>query len=361
MQNIKHLFVAILFAALCIAANAQTTLLEKPNLKVLAIGNSYTNDATDLLKQIARASGSDLSDLCLYKATRGGGSFKSWYDRYYDNDDHAYSIDKVLGGINANVTTGTWEGTDGSRFREALENETWDLIIIHQNSSYAPYYEQWGGTGLGGYLNEFLALLKQLQPQASIGFMLVHSYWDGYGRNKEGDSLERWRLIANSVEQLCEDYDISLLIPYGTAIENLRASSLNNEYDLTRDGTHCCFGLARYAAACCYYESLIAPRSGISVLGNSARYDASAKSTLYPSISVTDQNAPIAQRAAILAVQNWHEVVNPEDNPVTNVSKVKANGAPKMFFSLGGSRSSNLRRGVNIVQDETGRKIKVAK
>lgn len=287
-------------------------LLNRPNLKVLDIGNSYTDDATALLPRIAAASGADLSDMCLYKAIRGGATFKNWYDRYYDNDNANYSISKVLGGIDANITTGSGIGNDGTLFREALTNEQWDIIIIHQYSLYAPYYEQWNTLTKGGYLSELLSLLKACQPQAAIGFLLVHSYWDEYGSNKENSSLERWRLIANSVEQLCKDYDISLVIPYGTAVENLRASSLNNEYDLTRDGTHCDNGLSRYAAACCYYESLIAPRSGISVLGNTSRYNASASSSQYPAVSVTDENAPVAQKAAVLAVQNWHECVNPE-------------------------------------------------
>lgn len=106
-------------------ANASDSILTKPNLKVLDIGNSYTDDATAMLPLIVRASGSDVSDMCLYKATRGGGSFKNWYDRYYDNEIESsnYSIVKVLGGIKANITGGTERGATGTLFRECLENE----------------------------------------------------------------------------------------------------------------------------------------------------------------------------------------------------------------------------------------------
>ncbi|WP_369699732.1 DUF4886 domain-containing protein [Prevotella sp. P6B4] len=83
----------------------------------------------------------------------------------------------------------------------------------------------------------------------------------------------------------------------------LRSSSLNNEYDLTRDGTHCGYGLAEYTVACCYYESLIAPRCGISVVGNSARIDVSDKKSKYPPVNVTDKNALIAQEAVYLATK----------------------------------------------------------
>lgn len=359
----KSLLLLLVFAFFtCSVESAENNLLKKANLKVLDIGNSYTVDATALLPRIAKASGSDLSDMCLYKAIRGGAGFKSWYNRYYDKDNYSggYSISKVLGGIDANITTGSGTGTDGTLFREALTNEQWDLIIIHQVSSYAPYYEQWGTTESGGYLKELLSLLKELQPQAAIGFLLVHSYWDGYSGNKENSSLERWRLIAKSTKQLCEDYGISFVIPYGTAVENLRASSLNNEYDLTRDGTHCGYGLCRYTAACCYYQCLIYPRSGISVFGNAARYGTSPEAK-YPSVSVTNDNAPVAQMAAILAAENWYECVNPEDYMSSSVQKVKLDNPLECCYDLAGKRTNKLRHGVNIVRDSSGKMIKMAR
>lgn len=288
----------------------------KPNLKVLDIGNSYTVDATALLPLITKASGSDVSDMCLYKATRGSASFKLWYDIYNgeDSPSASYEVSKVLGGLDANVRTGSSMGDDRKLFRECLTNEKWDLIIIHQVSNFAPYYEQWQEENSAGYLNEFIRILKKHQPQAKIGFLLVHSYMDNYSVNSEKSSLARWQKIADSVKKLEEDYDIELVIPYGTAVENLRASSLNNEYDLTSDGTHCGYGLCRYTAACCYYQALIAPRSGISVLGNSARYTVpeNEKNSKYPAYDVTDENAEIAQKAAFIATYQWDKCVNPE-------------------------------------------------
>ena len=365
MQYMAITVIIMLCACVSTTANAVNSVLQKHNLKVLDIGNSYTNDATDMLPTIVAASGSDISDLCLYKATRSSGSFKSWYDIYHDNDNQTYTIAKVMGGIDANITTGSGGAGDGSLFRETLENETWDIIIIHQRSNFAPYYDNWNTTGNGGYLKELLAILKDKQPQVIIGFLLVHSYWDGYSGNKEKSSYLRWQLIANSVKQLCEDYAISFVIPYGTAVENLRSSSLNNEYDLTRDGTHCGFGLCRYTAACCYYESLVAPRSGISVLGNTARYDASkAKETAYPSVSVTDENALIAQKAAILATENWFECVNPEltQEPTDINNHHKSNRSmegDKTVYDYNGISTPFTNHGIKIFREADGAVRKV--
>lgn len=349
-QLLRYLFIICsIFIFLSTYANINS-LLQKPNLKVLDIGNSYTIDATSYLKQIINASGSDIDDMCLYTAVRGSGSFKTWYNTYFDKDNSTYTIKKVLGGINANITTGTGEKNDGALFREALENEKWDVIIIHQVSTYAPYYYNWGTTGTGGYLNEFLALLKEKQPQAKIGFQLIHSYWDNYSGNKEGSSFERWKLIAESVKNLCSNYDVDFVIPYGTAVENLRSSSLNNEYDLTRDGTHCGHGLCRYTATCCYYEALIAPRSGISVLGNSARYDASNQSSKYPATNVTDENAHIAQMAAFLATNEKFRCLNPEEYILKDPSETCFNLVYKIDSEIYSTSQVNYLNRITTVE-----------
>ena len=264
-------------------------ILKKSQLKVLDIGNSYTIGATSLLPLVAEASGADLSSICVYQCERGGASFKNWVDIYNDNDSKAYSFTKVVGGLSSNVRTDLGKAGDGKLFRDVLTNETWDIIIIHQVSTYAPYYSSWNTNSAAGYLDEFISLIKENQPSVKLGFLLVHSYWSGYSGNTEHSSYDRWQLIANSARSFCEDYGVDFVIPYGTAI------------------------LAEYTAACCYYESLIAPRCGISVLGNSARIDVSDKESKYPSVNVTDENALIAQTAAYLATQDMYRCQNPED------------------------------------------------
>ena len=325
MKKIKLFFPFLLLFPT--ANTAASSILEKPTLKVLDIGNSYTIDATNLLPLIAEASGSDLSTICIYRTYRSGGSFKNWYDVYQDCDTAPYSVSKVAGDLPSTCPTGNGAEQDGSLFRRVLTEETWDLILIRTVSTYAPYYEQWNLPTRAGYLDELLALIHQHQPTAEIGFEIVHSFWSDYTANTEHSSLLRWEKIADSARRFCSDYGIDFVIPYGTAIQNLRSSSLNNEYDLTRDGSHCCMGLGQYTAACCYYEALIAPRSGITVLGNPARYDASGDVFAYPSVSVTDENALVAQVAAVLAIQDWYSVRNPEDH-ILSLDVAPASSSP---------------------------------
>lgn len=294
-------------------SSEEVPLLQKKHLKILDIGNSYTDGAVALLPQIVKDCNVDLNDMCLYKLIRGGASFKNWCDVFDDKDDKIYSFRRVVGGDKVSVPQINGEAGDGDLFRKVLTKVDWDIIIIHQVSTYAPYYDKWKTNESGGYLDPFLNIIKQYQPKAEIGFLLVHSYWDDYSGNVEKSSFERWQKIAESAFQFQCDYDIDIIIPYGTAVENLRTSSLNNEYDLTMDGTHCGYGLCQYVAACCYYETLIAPRVNVSCLGKRTSIDVSGYSSKFPSVNVTNRNALIAQRAAVLAVQDMYNCNNPEE------------------------------------------------
>jgi len=349
MRYFHCFIICILFG---LPVTAENAVLNKAELRVLDIGNSYTIGATSLLPRIAMASKADLSTMCLYQCIRSGASFKSWVDIYNNKDTKStYSISKVVGGLSANVRTG--KGRAGV-FRDVLTNETWDLIVIHQVSTYAPYYSQWNTDSEAGYLDELISIIKKHQPNAELGFLLVHSYWSGYSGNTEKSSYDRWQLIANSTKSFCEDYGVNFVIPYGTAIQNLRSSSLNNEYDLTSDGIHCGYGLAQYTAACCYFESLIAPRCGISVLGNSARINVSQIKSEFPSVSVTDKNALIAQEAACLATQDWYHCQSPDENVIIVKDSLSA-----IFYDMQGRRIDHPQNGLNIIRKSDGKTKKI--
>lgn len=358
-SNLTQILFLLIVSMFSTAMKADNSILKKTELRVLDIGNSYTSGATSLLPLIANASMADLSTMCLYKCDRGGASFKNWVDIYNDKDStKTYTIKKVLGGLPTNVQTGVGKAGEGELFRKALTNETWDIIIIHQYSLYAPYYSEWNTNSAAGYLAELVAIIKEHQPNAKLGFLLVHSYWSGYSKNTEKSSYDRWQLIANSTKSFCDDYGVDFVIPYGTAIQNLRLTSFNNEYDLTKDGTHCGYGLAEYTAACCYYESLIAPRCGISVLGNSARIDVSDKESKFPSVNVTDENALIAQMAAYLATKDMYHCQNPEDNTFIENGVVKYSSRA-IVYNLQGCRLDFLKKGLNIIRMSDGKTKKI--
>lgn len=288
-------------------ANNPILDLKKNNLRIFDIGNSYTEDATHYLANIIKTSGIT-TGYSLYKAYRGGASFKNWVDTYNDCDSRFNTINFVAGDKIEGITTAHCPANDGSIFRNALQNGKWDLILIHQASQYATDFTGWDGNTEKGQLKELVQIIRKTNPQATIGFYIIHSYWSGYSGNKEKSSLDRWQNIVTAAKDLRLNYGIDFIIPYGTAVQNLRATSLNDGSDFSTDGTHLADGLGDYVAACCYWQSIFAPRFG-SIEGNAFRITDLDENTKGVK-NVTDETASIAQKAAILAVKNMYEVTN---------------------------------------------------
>ena len=282
----------------------------KPDLKVMDIGNSYTQDAQTYLPNIIAAAGIS-TDFSLYRAFRPSASFKTWVDCWNDLDNENYSVD-FCAGTALDGISGSGRASDGAVFRKALQSVRWDIILIHQVSTYSNDYSLWEGDGAGGYLQELIRIIRVTNPQATIGYLMTHSYRGTYWANSEGSSYQRWRNIADAVKRLKLEYDIDFIIPYGTAVQNLRASSLNDSYEFSEDGTHMGAGLGDYVVGCCYFESLLAPRYGVSILGNTFRVT-NLDESKGGRRNITDQTAVVAQKAAILATLDMWNVSDPDD------------------------------------------------
>ena len=113
-----------LLLALTLQAHADNSVLTKPNLKILMLGNSYMLDGTSYLKDIANASGSDISDMCIYRILRSSSGFKHWCDIYNDKDVYEYYFARELGGLSSTVKQGKGEAGDGSLFRQVLTDDS---------------------------------------------------------------------------------------------------------------------------------------------------------------------------------------------------------------------------------------------
>lgn len=283
--------------------------LFKDNLRILDIGNSYTANATSYLSNIITAT-NITQDFSLYIANRSSGSFKTWVDTYNDQDTKSYNVEKIAGTTIDNVA-GNGDAGNGDIFRNALSTG-WDIIVIHQVSTYSNNYDLWNSNNNSGYLKEFIRIIRKTNPGASIGFLLVHTYRGSYSGNTEGSSKQRWVNIAESTKKLRLNYGIDFIIPYGTAVQNLRETTLNDDNEFSTDGTHLANGIGKYVASCCYYQSIFAPRTGINILGNTWRkedYDENQDGVK----NINDANAVLAQKAAFIACYDQYNINNPEN------------------------------------------------
>lgn len=226
-------------------------LQDLKELRVLAIGNSYTWDATSYINTIADSTGMDKKRFCIYIMTSSGASLAHWSEVYTSHSTD--SIYRIAGDMTMHVTKGSLD---------EIFKQPWNVIVFQQFSGEAYNYNTYNS-----YLKTLTTAARQHCANDSVllAWHMIHSYGQRYSGSSER-SRGYWRKIVQAAWNVMSNDDIDLIIPSGTAIQNARLSSLNTNHELTRDGSHLAYGVGRYVSACTWVESLLSPMFGIPVL-----------------------------------------------------------------------------------------------
>lgn len=211
-------------------------------LKVLAIGNSFSSDATEYLWDIAKSSG--VEKIIIGNLYIGGCAL----DKHYGNirsSAGAYTYYKN--------TNGKWSSTSGVSVQKGLADEEWDIVTVQQAS------------GSSGVENSYTPLAKILdflvenEPNADIYWHLTwayqqnstHSSFPTYG----SDQMKMYNAILKAYDSKVKPQDrIVGVIPSGTAVQNLRSSYIGDT--ITRDGYHMSYDYGRYTVALTWFAYL---------------------------------------------------------------------------------------------------------
>ena len=214
-------------------------------MEVLAIGNSFSQDATRYLHRIARAAGDKLNVTNLYI---GGCSL----ERHYRN---------MLSGERAYMLESNGEQTGFPvSLEEALYNRKWDVVTIQQVSSQSIDPETFRP-----YIYTLADMIREYAPKAKF---LLHETWfyeqgsfrltQELGFPTEDAMLEK---IHAAYAQIGSEIGVDGIIPSGTMLGALRKAGIEK---LHRDTFHASYGLARYALGLLWYHVL----TGKPVAGN---------------------------------------------------------------------------------------------
>ncbi|NDP21080.1 MAG: DUF4886 domain-containing protein [Paludibacter sp.] len=245
-------------------------------IKILAIGNSFSEDATEsYFDDLAKA---DNVNIIIGDMVIGGCSVETHWNNAKANNA-TYSYRKIVNGLKTKVSNKT--------LKEAIEEESWDYITFQQVSQYSGKY-----TTYFPYLPNLLDYVKTLSTNPNVQFCLhrtwaysensTHSEYDYYQKNQ----MIMYDSIVDVTNKVADKVGINIIIPSGTAIQNGRSSYIGDNFN--RDGYHLTLGLGRYIAACTWYEKLL----GKSVIDN----------TFIPA-GVSTREAKIAQNAAHYAIE----------------------------------------------------------
>lgn len=268
----KRTFLLIIVAfALTFSANAR-------NIKVLAIGNSFSVDVVEQhLHELAKEEGTTLVVGNLYI----GGCGLQKHLSNLRKEKKAYSYRKV--DENGEKTT-----TPKVSIQQALADEEWDYIMVQQVSGFGGVY-----VSFGRCLPEMMTTLRTLTPY-NPKFIIMQT-WAYQGDSDHQsfsiynyDQMTMYKALVESYDKVFNDkqYGFHAIVPNGTAIQNGRTVFGDK---LTRDGYHLDMRIGRYLGACTMCEVLL----GKSVVGNK-----------YRPKGISKEEALLAQKAAHAAVLN---------------------------------------------------------
>ena len=215
-------------------------------MKLLFIGNSFSQDAGAHLYSLCKAGGADAEIL---NYIIGGCSFEM----------HAECIEGNLAKYMIQYNGKEYGNTLFSVLDYGLDYRDWDYISIQQVSGYSGLYETYHP-----YCDVLVNKIREKCPNAKI---IIHNTW-AYEHTSTHPGFPKYdcntakmaKAIKETYAKLKEDINAAAIIPVGEVIEILRAMP---EFDvrvggqsLHRDGYHLSYGYGRYAAAAVWYQAL---------------------------------------------------------------------------------------------------------
>lgn len=216
-------------------------------MKILAIGNSFSQDATAYLHDFAKSAGYSLKVVNLYI---GGCSLSTHWQNAVENaplyqyEENGNSCEKYVS------------------INEALEMDDWDIVTLQQVSTQSGYYET--------YIPYLKNLSEFVRERAKNAEQVIHQTWayeavsdrflDEAFFNNPGEMFEA---LKSAYKQAAKDLGNVRIIPSGEAFQNAASAGYDGLY---RDGHHASIPLGRYLLSAVWFEALTGIDSTLATL-----------------------------------------------------------------------------------------------
>ena len=213
----------------------EETLAAVKSIKILAIGNSFSDNALKYLPILAKELG--IEEIVVGKLYRGSCSIdRHWTDAQAGNSYERFDL---------NLGDG-WVRYTGSQatLNYALTLYDWDIITMQQVSSTSGVPSSLGNLqNLIDYVNA-----RKTNPNAKLYWHMTWAYsqftaHSGFA-NYNNDQLTMYNAIVNTTKDcILTNGSFAGVIPAGTAVQNYRGNDTNNKviengYITVSDGYH---------------------------------------------------------------------------------------------------------------------------
>lgn len=206
-------------------------------MKILSIGNSFSEDAQRYLYKLAKQDGTELWTENLYI---GGCSLCSHFINVVE-DHVAYDLH-----INGEFT-----GTRTS-IKQALMSEDWDVVTLQQSSQYSARYETYEP-----YIEEIANYVRQYCPKAKIYIHQTWAYEEGSLRLAKIGRFATEKDMFEAIRSACEKSAALIhadgILPSGKAMYLSTKMGIDK---IHRDTYHASAGAGRYLLALLWYKAL---------------------------------------------------------------------------------------------------------
>ena len=286
------------------------------SLKILSIGNSFSQDAMEHLYTVCRAAG--IETVLLGNLYKGGCSLQTHLSCMTDNTESYtfYISSDEKGGMT------TLDDTATAQF--AITYADWDFITLQQASGQSGLPDSYSYLdGVIDYVNSLKNTDAKLVWHMTWAYQgnSTHSSFPNYGSNQ----MTMYNAIVSATEaKILTRSDFDLVIPSGTAIQNLRTSHLGD--NLTRDGYHLSKGIGRYTAALTYLAAI----TGYDIS------DITAVPTAYTEISEHLDCIKDAVKSAIATPYSVTVSAYPPDEKLTNTTLSPLSESDRKFLTENG-------------------------
>ena len=206
-------------------------------MKILSIGNSFSEDAQKYLQRLAKQDGFKMKTVNLYI---GGCSLRRHYlNMLDDNAAYEFHFNGEETGIYASI-------------RQALVSDNWDYITLQQVSRRSGDYETYTP-----YIEALAQYIRKYCPHSKL---LIHQTWayeDGSAKLTNllsyATSDDMLSDIRSAYSQAAQAIGAVAIIPSGEAM--MAATKMGIE-KIHRDTFHASYGVGRYLLALCWYKAL---------------------------------------------------------------------------------------------------------
>lgn len=250
-------------------------------LKILTIGNSFSDDTMEYVYKIAKSAG--VKNIKLGNLYIGGCSLNTHVTNAKENKP-AYDY--------RTNSADAWRNTPSYRMKDAIESENWDYISLQQASGSSGIEDTYSN------LQFMIDYVKELAPDAKLVWNMTWAYQQNASHadfpKYDNSQIKMYESILNAVEnKVLSNEAIYKVVSNGTAIQNARTSYVGDT--LTRDGFHLSLDLGRYIAGLTFFCTVT---------------EISVEDVTYAPDGVDEELRKVATESAINAIVYPFEITN---------------------------------------------------